>query len=57
MEPVKNPHDRFFKEIFSRREVSLDFVHNYAASEIARLLDHGPLQLSKTKIHFLLWPL
>ncbi len=47
MEPVKNPHDRFFKETFSRAEVALDFVHNYIPPEIAALLEPVTLEISK----------
>jgi len=47
MEPVKNPHDRFFKETFSRTEVARDFVAHYLPPEIAAVLDTKTLEISK----------
>jgi len=47
MEPVKNPHDRFFKETFSRAEVALDFVYNYVPQPIAGLVAPETFKLSK----------
>lgn len=47
MEPVKNPHDRFFKETFSRPEVALDFVYTYVPQPIAGLVAPETFKLSK----------
>ena len=47
MEPVKNPHDRFFKETFSRAEVALDFVYTYVPQPIAGLVAPETFKLSK----------
>lgn len=47
MEPVHNPHDRFFKETFSRVEVARDFVSHYIPPRIAGLLDPETLEISK----------
>jgi predicted transposase/invertase (TIGR01784 family) len=47
MDPVHNPHDRFFKETFSRVEVARDFVAHYLPPEIAELLDPATLSISK----------
>ncbi|RMD98278.1 MAG: hypothetical protein D6814_07860, partial [Calditrichaeota bacterium] len=34
MQEITNPHDRFFKESFSRRETARDFLQNYLPAEI-----------------------
>jgi len=47
LEAVRNPHDRFFKETFSRAEVALDFVRNYVPQEIAGLVVPESFKLSK----------
>jgi len=46
-EPVVNPHDKFFKQVFSRQEVTSDFLSTYLPTEIAELLDFSSLELSK----------
>ncbi|MGH2544101.1 MAG: Rpn family recombination-promoting nuclease/putative transposase, partial [Ardenticatenaceae bacterium] len=38
MPELRNPHDRFFKEIFARPEVAQDFLQNYLPAEVAALL-------------------
>jgi predicted transposase/invertase (TIGR01784 family) len=40
----KNPHDRFFREIFGRREMVLDFVKEYLPARVYSLLDPGSLE-------------
>jgi len=35
---ISNPHDRFFKEVFSRQETVKDFVVNYVPKEIIDVL-------------------
>jgi predicted transposase/invertase (TIGR01784 family) len=50
MEPVHNPHDRFFKETFSRVEVARDFTVHYLPPEIAALLDPATLSISKDSL-------
>ncbi len=39
MSEISNPHDKFFKESFSRPEVASDFLTNYLPAEIVRVLD------------------
>jgi len=34
MTEITNPHDKFFKEIFSRQEVAVDFLRNYIPKEV-----------------------
>jgi predicted transposase YdaD len=36
---LTNPHDRFFKELFSRQEVAQDFMSHYLPPELVALLD------------------
>ena len=45
MDIVKQPHDRFFKEVFSNPEVMKDFITNYLPPEIATLIDINTLTL------------
>jgi predicted transposase/invertase (TIGR01784 family) len=44
---ISNPHDRFFKEVFSREEVGRDFVLRHLPADIASLLDTDSLTLTK----------
>ncbi len=47
MQEMTNPHDRFFKEVFSRPEVAEDFVFHFLPSHVAGLLEPGAFALSK----------
>ncbi len=42
-----NPHDQFFKEVFSRAEVAADFLAHHLPAEIAALLQPGSLEIQK----------
>lgn len=44
---LSNPHDRFFKEVFSRQEIVVDFLRNYLPPEMAPRLDFSTLEASK----------
>ncbi len=44
---LANPHDRFFKELFSRRETARDFVQHYLPPEIVKLLNLPTLEICK----------
>ena len=44
---ITNPHDSFFKEIFSRPEHARDFLQNYLPADLLRLLDLSSLKISK----------
>ncbi len=44
---LSNPHDKFFKEVFSRPEVASDFLQNYLPKEIAKLIDPQTITTSK----------
>ncbi|MCD6294905.1 MAG: Rpn family recombination-promoting nuclease/putative transposase [Deltaproteobacteria bacterium] len=47
MTVISNPHDRFFKETFSRMESARDFVLHYLPSEVTALLDLESLEATK----------
>ena len=36
---LPNPHDRFFKEVFSRPEIAADFLANYLPGSVTGVLD------------------
>jgi len=44
---LSNPHDSFFKELFSRPEVAADFLANYLPPDVAAALDLSSLELIK----------
>lgn len=44
---LRNPHDRFFKEVWSRKDVGRDFLRHYLPAEVVGLLDLRSLGLSK----------
>jgi predicted transposase/invertase (TIGR01784 family) len=45
MSDISNPHDRFFKETFTRIEVARDFFANYLPPAVAETLDLDSLAL------------
>ena len=45
MTELTNPHDRFFKEIFSRPEAARDLLQNYLPKEVTAVLDLNTLTL------------
>ena len=47
MPDLSNPHDRFFKEVFSRQEVAEDFLRNYLPQEVFDCLVPESLHLTK----------
>ena len=47
MEQLTRPHDRFFKESFSRIETARDFVRHYLPAEITALLKLETLEITK----------
>jgi len=47
MTEISNPHDKFFKEVFSRREVALDFLRNYLPNDVFSCLDEESIYLRK----------
>ena len=47
MESLTNPHDRFFKESFSRLETARDFVRHYLPADVTALLNLDTLEITK----------
>ncbi len=47
MSDISQPHDKFFRELFSRPDVSSDFLRNYLPPEVVRHIDTQSLELSK----------
>jgi predicted transposase/invertase (TIGR01784 family) len=47
MSDLSNPHDRFFKEVFSQPEMMQDFLQSYLPAEIVAALDLSALTLEK----------
>ncbi len=47
MSELSNPHDKFFKETFSRLEIARDFLQNYLPPAVSVLLDISTLELRK----------
>ncbi len=47
MEPIVNPHDRFFRNVFSQRDTATDFLRNYLPPDVVELLDFSTLELAK----------
>jgi predicted transposase/invertase (TIGR01784 family) len=44
---LTNPHDKFFKDLFSRADAARDFLRHYLPSEVTHLLDLATLEISK----------
>ena len=47
MTNLRNPHDHFFKALFSRQEAAQEFLELYLPSDVANLLDLTTLQIRK----------
>ncbi len=47
MSNLINPHDRFFKEVFSRRDTAADFLSHYLPAEIVSILDVTSAEIAK----------
>jgi predicted transposase/invertase (TIGR01784 family) len=46
-QPIHNPHDTFFRETFSRREVAEDVLREYLPPELVEGIDWSTLEISK----------
>jgi predicted transposase/invertase (TIGR01784 family) len=44
---LNNPHDRFFREVFSRREIAVDFVRHYLPPEVIAHFETATLSIIK----------
>jgi predicted transposase/invertase (TIGR01784 family) len=47
MSELRNPHDLFFRETFSRPEVARDFMTEYLPAKVVAVLDLNSLELQK----------
>ena len=47
MADLGNPHDRFFKAVFSRTEVAEDFLRHHLPADILALIRPGSLEIGK----------
>ncbi len=47
MSDLTNPHDKFFKDLFTRREAAQDFLQHYLPAEVSRLFDLDSLDIQK----------
>ncbi|MEW5801947.1 MAG: Rpn family recombination-promoting nuclease/putative transposase, partial [bacterium] len=47
MNEVNNPHDKFFKNVFSTKSNAEDFLLNYLPGDILKLLDLESLEYTK----------
>lgn len=47
MDQITNPHDKFFKEVFTRRDTAGEFLRNYLPPDVVRLLDLDSLEYTK----------
>ena len=47
MNSPNNPHDRFFKAVFSREDVAADFLRHHLPADIASLMTPGSLAIRK----------
>jgi predicted transposase/invertase (TIGR01784 family) len=47
VDPLSNPHDKFFKDLFSRHEAARDFLQYYLPADISALLDLSDLEIRK----------
>jgi predicted transposase/invertase (TIGR01784 family) len=43
----RNPHDRFFKELFARQENARDFLQRYLPPDLVALLDLSSLEITR----------
>ncbi len=44
---INNPHDRFFRATFARRETALNFLQTYLPPEIVQVFDFSTFEISK----------
>ena len=47
MKEIKDPHDRFFKETFSKKEAAIDFLRNYLPPQVIGIFDLSSVELVK----------
>lgn len=42
---VTNPHDKFFKEVFSEKKTAVDFLANHLPSDVLQALDLETMEI------------
>ncbi len=47
MTDIVNPHDHFFKELFTHKENAVDFVRHYLPTQVVKLFDLTTLEICK----------
>ena len=47
MAEITNPHDKFFKEVFTRADTAKEFLLNYLPSGVVKLIDWDSLEYTK----------
>jgi len=47
MTEISNPHDKFFKEVFTRKATAEEFLWHYLSENVVELLDLDSLEYSK----------
>lgn len=45
MNELPNPHDRFFKELFSQLDTAADFVRHYLPERLVAAIDLATLEI------------
>ncbi|MBK5931278.1 Rpn family recombination-promoting nuclease/putative transposase [Halochromatium salexigens] len=47
MDEINNPHDVYFRESFTRREIAQDFLRQHLPAELLEVVDLDSLEISK----------
>ena len=47
MSEITNPHDKFFKQVFTRMETVEEFIRHYLPPDVVGLLDLDTLEYTK----------
>jgi len=47
MADITNPHDKFFREVWSRQEIAVDFLANYLPEDVSKHLLLDTLEIQK----------
>ena len=65
MNKITSPHDKFFKQVFTRGDTAKEFLLNYLPPAVVRLIDWDSLEYTNeglrvrpthlTKRHEILW--
>jgi hypothetical protein len=45
--PISKPHDHFFRDLWSDRDLALDFLQNYLPASILAMADLDSLEIQK----------